>query len=163
MSRSLRNTTKQYRWLVLGGGLTWYTHVLDHLPKLLERPQDTRVGHPQEKSTWPWSRISGWTSVSLGILTILVFLYLLVLPRFTGRRPQYSQWQSNQHLRVMIPLLTGTIFFGWTSLVLTLFWYSEFNLFVSFLALLIFVPSECRIIQFSQILVAGYKQFTGDQ
>ncbi|CAG8704577.1 10579_t:CDS:2, partial [Acaulospora colombiana] len=30
-----------------------------HLPKLLERPEDSRVGNSYEKSAWPWSRFTG--------------------------------------------------------------------------------------------------------
>ncbi|KAG8785837.1 hypothetical protein FRC16_001872 [Serendipita sp. 398] len=119
MNRPLRHTTKQLRWIVLGGALTWYTDVVRHLRELLQSPSSPAA--PETLKTWQWNRLSGLASVGLGAMTVVLFLYLLLLPRFSGRRLNYAQWRQSEELRVVIPILTVTIFVGWSTLLFTLY------------------------------------------
>ncbi|KAG8841479.1 hypothetical protein FRB91_004975 [Serendipita sp. 411] len=136
MNRPLRHTTKQLRWIVLGGALTWYTDVVRHLRELLQSPSSPAA--PETLKTWQWNRLSGLASVGLGAMTVVLFLYLLLLPRFSGRRlnvrlcsrlesrivdliQKYAQWRQSEELRVVIPILTVTIFVGWSTLLFTLY------------------------------------------
>ncbi|CAG7852837.1 SubName: Full=Uncharacterized protein {ECO:0000313/EMBL:CCA71440.1} [Serendipita indica DSM 11827] len=130
MSRPLKHNSKQLRWIALGGALSYYTDVVALLRNLVRPPSsgDTL----EDGEGWTWSRMSAVASVGLGSLTILLFLYLLLLPKLSGRRLEYSQWRNSEQLRIVIPILTVTIFSGWTFLVFALY-ASSLGFLLSFL------------------------------
>ncbi|KIM24421.1 hypothetical protein M408DRAFT_331789 [Serendipita vermifera MAFF 305830] len=129
MSRPAKHTIKQLRWIALGGVLTYYTEVVHHLRALI----DSRDGL---EASWPWSRIGGWASAALGGMTVVLFLYLLLLPKLLGRGVEYSptQYRNNDRMKVVIPVLTATIFFGWSTLVTSLYLFSPLGFILSVLA-----------------------------
>jgi len=102
---------KQLKYVVTGGAITWFTAVLSQLHELLKDATGT-------------ARVFTYISVLLGITTILLFLYLVIVPRIRGANPNYANWRDSPELASIIPVLTGSIVAGWTSLVFTLYTWS---------------------------------------
>ncbi|KAF9557437.1 hypothetical protein CPC08DRAFT_640262 [Agrocybe pediades] len=60
------------------------------------------------------------SSVGLGIVTVSLFLYVLLMPWLTGEEPNYQTWRESGILSSVIPVLTGSIVVGWLLAVSTL-------------------------------------------
>lgn len=56
----------------------------------------------------------------LGFTTIVLFIYVLMMPLITGEEPNYQSWRESGVLSSVIPLLTASIVFGWLLTVITL-------------------------------------------
>ncbi|KAF8507669.1 hypothetical protein JB92DRAFT_2734775 [Gautieria morchelliformis] len=103
----VEHTRKQLKYVATGGMITWFTAVFSQLRELLRDAKGS-------------ARVFTSLSVLLGITTILLFLYLVFLPRVRGVNPNYSSWRDSPELAVVIPILTTSIVVGWSSLVFTL-------------------------------------------
>ncbi|KDQ15906.1 hypothetical protein BOTBODRAFT_144923 [Botryobasidium botryosum FD-172 SS1] len=115
---SASRTLKQLQYVFAGGAVTYYVGIPGQLARI--------------------SQMSGWASVlaqialTSGGLTLILFLYLvLVLPRLRGVKPNYADWRHSSELASIIPLLTGSIFVGWTALVFVLAFWSDLGGFKS--------------------------------
>jgi len=115
---SVSRTVKQLQYIFAGGAVTYYLGIPSQLAVI--------------------SQLSGWASVfsqiafTSGGLTLVLFLYLvLVLPRLKGVKPNYADWRHSSELASIIPLLTGSIFIGWTTLLIVLARWSDLGAFKS--------------------------------
>jgi len=109
------HTRKQLKYILTGGLTTWFTAILSELRTLL---QDAKGS----------AQIFSQISVLLGATTILIFLYLVLLPRVRGADPNYSNWRDSPELAVIIPILTTSIVAGFSFLSFTLSTWSSLGL-----------------------------------
>jgi len=119
MSRPLKHTSKQLRWIVLGGAATWWTGAPQHIKGLLLLPG--------------YVSLVAWVGLSLGVATISLFLYLMISPWMRGRRLDFGRWSESNELKSVIPILTATIVCGWTLLVSSLTYWTSLGLIKSFI------------------------------
>ncbi|TDL25874.1 hypothetical protein BD410DRAFT_784910 [Rickenella mellea] len=106
MSSISKHTFKQLKFVIPGGVVTF---LLDSHSKFWYLVHDADG----------WARISAQTSLSVGLLTIALFLYILLIPWIKGSQPNYHQWRQSGELSVVVPLLTALMSFGWPLLTFT--------------------------------------------
>lgn len=109
---------KQVKYIVTGGAITWFTTILPSLRLLLDETTGT-------------ARFFTYSSVLLGIATILLFLYVVLLPWTRGANPNYANWRDSPDLAAIIPILTGCIVSGWSCCAFTLSVWSHLGTFWS--------------------------------
>ncbi|KAF8575971.1 hypothetical protein K439DRAFT_698298 [Ramaria rubella] len=117
-STVVEHTRKQLKYIATGGVITWFTRILSQLRTLL---YDARGS----------ARVLTLLSSLLGVTTILIFLYLVLLPRVRGANPNYSNWRDSPELAVVIPILTTSIVLGWSCLAFTLSTWSTLGVLLS--------------------------------
>jgi len=103
---------KQIKFILTGGTITWFTGILSRLQTLLE--DATGI-----------ARFFTLSSAILGIATIALFLFVVLLPRIRGANPNYANWRDSPDLAAVIPVLTGCMVGGWSCMVLTLSMWSS--------------------------------------
>ncbi|KAH6913085.1 hypothetical protein BKA70DRAFT_1261831 [Coprinopsis sp. MPI-PUGE-AT-0042] len=59
------------------------------------------------------ARTGAFTAGGLGLTTVGLFFYILLLPVTTGEEPDYRLWRESPVLSSTIPVLTTTIVSGW--------------------------------------------------
>ncbi|KII90014.1 hypothetical protein PLICRDRAFT_40198 [Plicaturopsis crispa FD-325 SS-3] len=106
-----RHTLSQLKFVFPGAGLTFYLKTHLELWNLLA---------PAHADVESWSRTAALTSLALGLLTIALFLYVLLVPWIKGVEPNYRSWRESGTLSSVIPLMTSTILAGWSLLAFTL-------------------------------------------
>ncbi|KAJ3506640.1 hypothetical protein NLJ89_g6757 [Agrocybe chaxingu] len=67
-----------------------------------------------------WAQTTAFAASCLGLTTIGLFLYVLIMPWLTGEEPNYQTWRDSGVLSSVIPLLTSSIVVGWLLAVGTL-------------------------------------------
>ncbi|KZV60642.1 hypothetical protein PENSPDRAFT_593837 [Peniophora sp. CONT] len=104
---------RQLRFVVPGGAATYVLGTLEkmHDPSLTV---DCRGHRPLFA-----------TSLAAGVTTVLLFLYILLIPVIKGIPPNYRSWRESGELSSVIPGLTASIIVGWTSLAYVLGRYSS--------------------------------------
>ncbi|KAG8927365.1 hypothetical protein FRC02_008248 [Tulasnella sp. 418] len=114
-STTTNTALKQLKYIVSGGFITYLTNVHGEILTLLRQ------------GGWP----SYTTQFSVGLCsaTVTIFLYLMVyLPRVKGIHPDYQNWRTSPDLSVLVPALTSTIVFGWSSLAVSLSLWSNLDI-----------------------------------
>ncbi|KAG8969862.1 hypothetical protein FRC03_000108 [Tulasnella sp. 419] len=53
---------------------------------------------------------------------------MVYLPRVKGIHPDYQNWRTSPDLSVLVPALTSTIVFGWSSLAVSLSLWSNLDI-----------------------------------
>jgi len=105
------HTLKQLKFVLPGGVVTYVLGTLARFWRLVESNG--------------WARMSAWTSLTCGLATIGLFLYLLLVPWIRGVQPNYSQWRQSGELTVVVPTLTALMVFGWPLLSFTLSYFTD--------------------------------------
>jgi len=95
------HTIRQLKLLVPSIVVTYYLGTLHDFAGLLRG----------EAGYWP--QLSAYGASFLGITTIALFIYVLLLPWISGEEPDYKTWKESGTLSGVIPLLTGSIAIGW--------------------------------------------------
>lgn len=87
-SSMVEHTRKQLKYIATGGTITWFTAIFPQLRSLLHDTKGSArlatVFSFTVLKTLTFSRIFTLASVLLGVTTILIFLYLVFLPRVRG-------------------------------------------------------------------------------
>jgi len=65
-------------------------------------------------------RIAAVMSLALGLIIVILFLYVLLVPWIRGIEPNYLSWRESGVLSSVIPVLTASIVMGWSLLSVTL-------------------------------------------
>jgi len=103
-----RHTLKQLKLVVPGAALTYYLGTVNVFLSMLQG------------SAGFWARTGAIVASVLGLVTISLFSYVLVLPWFTGHKINYNTWRNSGILSSVIPALTSSIVIGWLIAVSTL-------------------------------------------
>ncbi|KZS88136.1 hypothetical protein SISNIDRAFT_460208 [Sistotremastrum niveocremeum HHB9708] len=119
-SRPFAHTVKQLKFVLPGSVTVWLFRPLTHIWLLLDEDG--------------WTRLSAGLSLATGVLTLILFVYLMLLPWFRGYQPNYRQWRDSGELSLVVPVLTGSIVFGYFLLVFTLSQFSELGITKSLVA-----------------------------
>jgi len=98
-----RHTLRQLRFVLPGGALTYWLGTLEELQHV-------------------WASASGWarplvlTSLLSGLLTVVLVIYILLIPVIKGIPPNYRSWRESGELSSVIPILTASMIIGWSFL-----------------------------------------------
>ncbi|KAK4687751.1 hypothetical protein P7C73_g2361, partial [Tremellales sp. Uapishka_1] len=104
----IRVWTKHGKYVLAGGLGCWWLDLQDVCQRIYS-------------GDGGWIRKFMLAAIGFHGLTVIIFLYLVVfLPWLRGYIPNYPKWQQSARLRVLVPVLTATIFLGWSSLVVSL-------------------------------------------
>ncbi|VDB88423.1 unnamed protein product [Peniophora sp. CBMAI 1063] len=101
---------RQLRFVVPGGAATYVLGTLEKMRDVWESGA---------------ARPLFATSLAAGFTTVLLFLYILLIPVIKGIPPNYRSWRESGELSSVIPGLTASIIVGWTSLAYVLGRYSS--------------------------------------
>ncbi|TFK23588.1 hypothetical protein FA15DRAFT_620515 [Coprinopsis marcescibilis] len=63
------------------------------------------------------ARTGALAAGGLGLTTVVLFIYILVLPLTAGEEPDYRSWRKSPVLSSVIPVLTASIVLGWLTAV----------------------------------------------
>ncbi|KAI0767905.1 hypothetical protein BC629DRAFT_1292675 [Irpex lacteus] len=110
-----RHTLKQLKFIIPGGLVTFWLNTHQAFWSIF-------VGDGELGS---YARTSAFLTVLLGVLTVSLFLYILLVPLIQGVRPDFRRWRESGILSSVIPVLTGSIVIGWTLTAFTLGRWSE--------------------------------------
>ncbi|KIY44034.1 hypothetical protein FISHEDRAFT_51754 [Fistulina hepatica ATCC 64428] len=110
-SSRTQNVVRQLRFILPGAAVSYYFSPFHELYKILV---------PHESGSNGWGRFTALSGVGLGITTLLLFLYVILVPLLRGLELDYSGWRQDDVLSSAIPILTSTIILGWLLLVVTL-------------------------------------------
>ncbi|KAK1925091.1 hypothetical protein DB88DRAFT_487892 [Papiliotrema laurentii] len=106
--RSANVLIKHGKYVLAGAFGCWWTGIADEIVGIYEGPSG-------------WIRSLLVASVAFHACSVMIFLYLvLFLPYIRGYIPNYPKWQESARLRVIVPLLTASIFLGWSGYVVSL-------------------------------------------
>ncbi|KAF5326841.1 hypothetical protein D9619_004232 [Psilocybe cf. subviscida] len=103
-----QHTLRQLKLVIPGAALTYYLGTLNDFWLVLQG------------TGGQWGQLAGYGSFALGALTVSLFLYVLYMPWISGEEPNYQSWRESGVLSSVIPVLTGSIVFGWLLSVSTL-------------------------------------------
>ncbi|KAF8808717.1 hypothetical protein BYT27DRAFT_7096144 [Phlegmacium glaucopus] len=103
-----RHALKQLKLVLPGAALTYYLGTIHTFLSVLHG------------SAGSWARTGAIVAAGLGLITITLFSYVLLLPWFTGEKPNYKTWRDSGILSSVIPALTSSIVIGWLVAVSTL-------------------------------------------
>ncbi|KAI5122302.1 hypothetical protein M0805_002378 [Coniferiporia weirii] len=106
-ARLSRHTLKQLKFVLPGGLVTYLLGTVARFWQLVEKGSG-------------WARLYARTSLVCGLLTVVLFLYILLVPWLRGAKPNYSQWRQSGELSFVVPVLTALMVFGWPLLSYTL-------------------------------------------
>jgi len=98
---------RQLQLVVPGGAITWYLDTISHLAAASANVES-------------WGRTATLGSLSLGVLTVALFIYILLTPWIHSVTPDFRSWRESGVLSSVIPLLTFSIVTGWLSMTVTL-------------------------------------------
>ncbi|KAI0346267.1 hypothetical protein BDW22DRAFT_1425769 [Trametopsis cervina] len=104
-----RHTLRQLKFIGPGAIATFWLNTHQAL-------RDVLLG----ETSYSWARTSAFFTLLLGVVTVTLFLYILLIPLIQGIQPDFRHWRQSGVLSSVIPILTGSIVMGWTTLVLTL-------------------------------------------
>ncbi|KAF8972129.1 hypothetical protein BDZ97DRAFT_1650461 [Flammula alnicola] len=102
------HTLRQLKLVLPGVAITYYLGTLQDFWNILQG------------SGGSWAQLAGLGASGLGFTTVILFLYMLLMPWVTGEEPNYRTWRESGTLSTVIPVLTGSIVFGWLLAVSTL-------------------------------------------
>ncbi|KAI4294183.1 hypothetical protein K525DRAFT_229528, partial [Schizophyllum commune Loenen D] len=102
-----QHTLRQLRFILPGGTAAYWLDLGEVLRRVLL------------ESVEGWGRTTALAGVGLGLVTVVLFLYVLIAPWMTGFEMNYASWQQDGTLSTVIPLLTVSIAFGWSTLAAT--------------------------------------------
>ncbi|CAO1622983.1 unnamed protein product [Sympodiomycopsis kandeliae] len=105
-NRLFVNLRKQAKFILLGLALCYWFDTLARIEVALALNKG-------------WARSLAIVSLTLLVLSVTLFAILMLLP-LRGRSLDYQSWQSDTHLRHLIPWLTFTLSSGFLSLLFTL-------------------------------------------
>ncbi|KAI0087324.1 hypothetical protein BDY19DRAFT_246186 [Irpex rosettiformis] len=105
-----RHTLRQLKFIIPGGLVTFWLNTHNAFWNIF-------TGDSQNGS---WARTSAFLTVLLGVVTVSLFMYILLVPLIQGIRPDFHRWRQSGVLSSVIPVLTGSIVFGWTLTAFTL-------------------------------------------
>jgi len=105
-----RHTLRQLKFVIPGGAITYNLGTHEVFWGLLND-----IG-------WEgtWGRTAAVTSLALGLVIVVLFLYVLLVPWIRGIEPNYLSWRESGVLSSVIPVLTASIVMGWSLLSVTL-------------------------------------------
>ncbi|KIM39878.1 hypothetical protein M413DRAFT_74122 [Hebeloma cylindrosporum] len=104
----MQHTLRQLKLVLPGTFITYYLGTLHNFWTILQGAGGS------------WALIAGLGASGLGFTTIVLFLYVLLMPWITGEEPNYQTWRESGTLASVIPVLTGSIVMGWLLAVTTL-------------------------------------------
>ncbi|KAJ7707726.1 hypothetical protein B0H17DRAFT_917806 [Mycena rosella] len=99
---------RQLQLVVPGGVLTYYLDTVHHLSAALASAAQL----PRRTATL--------ASLSLGVLTVALFVYILLTPWIHSVAPDFRMWRESGLLSSVIPILTFSIVTGWLGMAATL-------------------------------------------
>jgi len=102
-----QHTFRQLKFILPGGLLTYWLGSVNEFMLLTQGGKG-------------WARTAAVSSLGLGLTTISLFLYILLVPWIQGVEPNYRTWRESGVLSLVIPILTASIVTGWSLLALTL-------------------------------------------
>ncbi|KAJ7284975.1 hypothetical protein C8J57DRAFT_1170171 [Mycena rebaudengoi] len=102
---------RQLQLVVPGGGITYWLGTVEQLRVVLDG------GGVLDGS---WGPTAALGSLALGVLTILLFVYILITPLIQGSTPDFRSWKESGLLSSVIPIMTFSIVAGWLGMVMTL-------------------------------------------
>ncbi|TRM64224.1 hypothetical protein BD626DRAFT_491145 [Schizophyllum amplum] len=108
-----QHTLRQLRFILPGGAAAYYLDLAQELQRVLLQ------------GAAGWGRTTALAGVGLGLLTVVMFLYVLIAPWMTGSEMDYASWQQDGTLSTVIPMLTVSIAFGWSTLAATFCLWSD--------------------------------------
>ncbi|KAJ7475833.1 hypothetical protein FB451DRAFT_1244922 [Mycena latifolia] len=100
---------RQLQLVVPGGVLTYYLKTIHHLSAALASADASS-----------WGRTATQASLSLGVLTVALFIYILLTPWIHSVTPDFRSWRESGLLSSVIPILTFSIVTGWLGMAATL-------------------------------------------
>ncbi|KAF9048734.1 hypothetical protein BJ165DRAFT_1526153 [Panaeolus papilionaceus] len=95
------HTIRQLKLVLPGWAITYYLGTLNNFWDILQGNGGS------------WAQTAALASSGLGITTVGLFIYVLLIPWLTGEEPNYQTWRDSGVLSSVIPILTGSIVFGW--------------------------------------------------
>ncbi|KAJ7104172.1 hypothetical protein B0H15DRAFT_808851 [Mycena belliarum] len=101
---------RQLQLVVPGGLLTYYLGTIQHISDALASTDDVDS----------WGRTATLASLSLGVLTVALFIYILLTPWIHSVAPDFRSWRESGLLSSVIPILTFSIVSGWLGMTATL-------------------------------------------
>ncbi|KAJ7603784.1 hypothetical protein DFH06DRAFT_1349968 [Mycena polygramma] len=99
---------RQLQLVVPGGAITWYFDTFSHLAA-------ASADHANS-----WGRTATLGSLSLGAVTVALFIYILLTPWIHNVTPDFRSWRESGVLSSVIPILTFSIVTGWLGMTVTL-------------------------------------------
>ncbi|KAF8149967.1 hypothetical protein B0H34DRAFT_666562 [Crassisporium funariophilum] len=102
------HTLRQLKLVLPGAALTYYLGTVHDFLSILHGGGGS------------WAQTGAFTASGLGIMTIALFIYVLLMPWISGEEPNYQSWRDSGILSSVIPALTGSIVIGWLLAVSTL-------------------------------------------
>jgi len=109
-----RHTLRQLKFVIPGAAITYYLGLYNVFRTIVEKENDDA-----------WGRSAALASLGLGLMTVLLFLYVLLVPLIRGIEPNFVSWRESGVLSKVIPVLTTTIILGWSLLSFTFGRYSD--------------------------------------
>jgi len=110
-----RHTLRQLKFIVPGGIVTFYLDTHHEFWRIL-------IGDADFSS---WARTSAFITLLLGLATVALFMYILLIPLIQDTQPNFRHWRQSGVLSSVIPILTASIVIGWTLFSYTLGRWSE--------------------------------------
>lgn len=107
-----RHTIRQLEYILPGALITYYYGTISEFLRILSHENLTH-------GSWLASN-SAFLSLTLALLTVSLFVYILLLPLIKGEQPNYRSWRESGPLSTVIPILTASIVLGWSLSVFTL-------------------------------------------
>ncbi|KAA1467481.1 hypothetical protein DENSPDRAFT_832543, partial [Dentipellis sp. KUC8613] len=107
-----RHTLRQLRFVLPGAAVTYWLKT----PEQLQRVWTDAQG---------WARPLVLTSLISGLLTVVLLVYILLIPVIRGVPPNYRSWRESGELSSIIPVLTASTIIGWSFLSYILCRYSS--------------------------------------
>ncbi|KAI0303820.1 hypothetical protein B0F90DRAFT_1626299, partial [Multifurca ochricompacta] len=94
---------RQLRFVLPGAAITYWLHTFSALVRIWA-------------DAAPLARSLVGVSALSGSLTVVLFLYILLIPVIKGTQPNYRSWRKSGELSSVIPVLTTSIISGWAAL-----------------------------------------------
>jgi len=124
-----RHTIRQLEYILPGAAATYYYGTISEFLRILSTHPIGNVAHGGSLA-----RESALLSLTLALLTVSLFVYILLLPLIRGEQPNYRSWRESGPLSKVIPILTASIVFGWSLSVFTLGHWTPFGYIGSIIA-----------------------------
>lgn len=105
---AIHHIISQLKFVVPGGAITWYLDTIQEFQRVYDG-----VGGV-------WGRNAAFGTLTLGLITIVLFIYVLLTPWLKGAEPNYESWRQSGTLSSVIPIMTSTIVVGFLLLIVTL-------------------------------------------
>ncbi|KAI0701316.1 hypothetical protein BC835DRAFT_1323310 [Cytidiella melzeri] len=110
-----RHTLRQLKFIIPGALLTFWLDTHNAFWSIFSR--DAEISS--------YALTSAFLALSLGAVTVSLFMYVLLMPIVQGIRPDFRHWRQSGILSSVIPILTASIVCGWILTVYTLGRWSE--------------------------------------